>query len=138
MNAPAESLKTAVSKSDGQVCPPLAPTFALWAPIIAGSARLSTKTREGLAVLGSEWLQFADRRLKEDLQLLQRLSGCRSPVEVSMAYLNFWQCAAADYQNEFLTMARLSAAVINNNAAAQRGAWGRASETTPPALTGAA
>ena len=66
-------------------------------------------------MLGSEWLDFVTRRLKEDLRLPQQLCACRSPEEIRDVHVAFWQRAVEDYQKEFTVMAKLNSGFINNS-----------------------
>ncbi len=55
----------------------------------------------GLFEMNQNWFNFLGRRFKQDTELLQRLSKCTSPVEMSVANTEFCKEAAADYQREF-------------------------------------
>lgn len=84
----------------------------LWGAALAGTITLNGKMYEGWATLGSEWLDFVNRRLKEDLRLPARLCACRSPEEVRDAYAAFWLKAADDYQKEFALLSRLGSSLV--------------------------
>jgi hypothetical protein len=66
------------------------------------------KVFEGLARLGTEWVDFVNRRLKEDINLLPRLAACRCGEEVSNVYAEFWRNFGEDYSKEFATLSKLS------------------------------
>jgi hypothetical protein len=91
------------------------PGYDLWAPALAGAAKWNGKMYEGLATLGSEWLDFVNRRLKEDLSLPPRVCACRSPGELRDASVAFWHQAIDDYQKEFAVMVRLGSGLLSNS-----------------------
>jgi hypothetical protein len=95
----------------------LTPTmgFELWGPALAGAAKWNGKMYEGFALLGSEWLDFVNRRLKEDLNLPQRMCACKSPEEARDTYVAFWRQAVDDYQKEFTVMTKLGSGVVANS-----------------------
>ena len=109
------SSRKSVTFEDNGLFPTPAAAFAFWGPALAGAAKWNGKMYEGLAMLGSEWLDFVTRRLKEDLRLPQQLCACRSPEETRDVYVAFWQRAAEDYQKEFTVMAKLNSGFINNS-----------------------
>lgn len=100
--------------------------YALWGPALAGAVKWNGWMYEGFATLGSEWLDFVNRRLKQDLGLPQRLCACRSPEEARQAWLAFWQQAVEDYQKEATVMAKLAGGFLNDTLTA---AQSRAEET---------
>ena len=87
----------------------------LWGPPLAGAVKWNGKMYEGLAMLGSEWLDFVNRRLKEDLRLPQRVYACRTPEEVRDTYAGFWRQAMEDYQKELATLTRLGSGLVSNS-----------------------
>jgi len=97
-----------------------------WGPALAGAVKWNGKMYEGLALLGSEWLDFVNRRLKENVSLPQRLYATRSPEEVHQAYIAFWQRAADDYQKELTVMTRLAGGLLNDSLAAAQSSVGQA------------
>jgi hypothetical protein len=68
----------------------------------------NVKVFEGLARIGTEWVDFVNRRLKEDINLLPRLAACRCAQEVSDVYAEFWRNLGEDYTNECVALAKLS------------------------------
>jgi hypothetical protein len=107
--------------------------FELWGPALAGAAKWNGKMCEGYALLGSEWLDFVNRRLKEDLNLPQRMCACRSPEEMRDAYAAFWRQAIDDYQKEFTVMAKLGSGFVSSSlSAAQSRAEEAARELRQP------
>ena len=81
-------------------------TTALW------NGQLGTAVAE----VNREWLDFINRRLTQDVALMQSLSACKSPDEVWRAYADFWQVAAKDYQEEFAELAKLGNAALEAGA----------------------
>jgi hypothetical protein len=113
-----------VKANGSAVMPPVG--YELWGPALVGAAKWNGKMYEGFATLGSEWLDFVNRRLKEDLNFPQRICACRSPDEVRETYVGFWSQAVDDYQKEFAVMAKLGSGFLSNSlTAAQK----RAEET---------
>jgi hypothetical protein len=92
-----------------------ATAYELWGPALAGAVKWNGKMHEGLALLGSEWLDFVNRRLKQDLGLPQRLYACRSAEEVRQEYVAFWQQAVDDYQKELAVITKLASGFLNNS-----------------------
>ena len=80
----------------------------IWWPALACCTEWNASVHEGIATLSGEWQDFANRRMKEDFALLQRVSASRSPEQVWAAYIAFWQKAAADYSQEFGRTAKLA------------------------------
>jgi hypothetical protein len=79
--------------------------WGLGAPREIGS---NVKVLDGLARLGTEWVEFVNRRMKEDINLLPRLAACRWAEEVSNVYSEFWRNLGQDYTNEFAALSKLS------------------------------
>jgi hypothetical protein len=98
----------------GMVLTPAA-GIELWGPALAGAAKWNGRMCEGFALLGSEWLDFVNRRLKEDLNLPQRVCACRSAEELRDTYTVFWRQAMDDYQKEFTVMAKLGSGFLSNS-----------------------
>jgi hypothetical protein len=89
-----------------------------WGAALAGTVRWNGRMYEGWAMLGTEWLDFVNRRLKEDLRLPQRMCACRSPEEVRDTYVSFWRQAADDYQKEFALLSRLGSGLLTTSLSA--------------------
>jgi hypothetical protein len=85
--------------------------FSMWNPLLASALGGNAQAQEGFGTIASEWQDFVQRRLKEDLALMQRLAHGGTPDQILAAYSDFWQKAAEDYGKEFTTMSRLMAAV---------------------------
>src|SRR5215475_9100482 len=60
-----------------------------------------------LGMIASEWQDFVGRRVKEDFDLMQRLTRSSTPNQILVAYTDFWQKAAEDYSNEIATISKL-------------------------------
>jgi hypothetical protein len=121
------------AKANGGMTLAPAVGLELWGPALAGAAKWNGKMCEGFALLGSEWLDFVHRRLKEDLNLPQRVCACRSPEELRHTYVAFWQQALDDYQKEFTVMAKLGSGFVSNSlTAAQSRAEEAARELRQP------
>jgi hypothetical protein len=106
------------SRANAGAAPMPALGAEIWGATLAGAARWNGKMCEGMAMLGSEWLNFVNRRLKEDLGLPQRVCACRSPEEVRDAYTSFWRQAVDDYQKEFALLSRLGSGLLSASLAA--------------------
>jgi hypothetical protein len=109
------SRRPAATEDSGGLFPTPAAAFALWGPTLGGAAKWNGKMYEGLAMLGTEWLDFVNRRLKEDLRLPQQFCACRSPEEIRDVQVAFWQRAVEDYQKEFAAMAKLGSGFVSNS-----------------------
>jgi hypothetical protein len=81
----------------------------IWGLGAANELRWNDRAFEDLAGLGTEWVDFVDRRLKEDINLLPRLAACRCAEEVSNVYGEFWRKLGEDYSKEFAVLSKLSA-----------------------------
>jgi len=81
----------------------------MWHPVAdamqAWSAQYSAMTAASL-----EWSRFLSRRLQEDFELPLRLATSRCPEEYWKHCTDFWQKLAADYRDEFETLAELGTA----------------------------
>ncbi len=91
----------------------LAPVLALsmWNPFLASALGGNPQAQEDFGTIATEWQDFVERRLKEDLALMQRLARGGTPDQILAAYSDFWQKAAEDYGKEFTTMSKLMTAV---------------------------
>jgi hypothetical protein len=50
---------------------------------------------------------FRGSAVKEDFELMQRLTRSSTPNQILVAYTDFWQKAAEDYGNEIATISKL-------------------------------
>jgi hypothetical protein len=53
-------------------------------------------------------VDFVNRRLKEDINLMPRLAACSCATEASEVYAEFWRNLGEDYSKEFAVLGRLS------------------------------
>jgi hypothetical protein len=97
------------SRDSETLSPFVAPAFALnmWNPFLTGMTKSNGQAAEGYATLFSEWQNFVARRLQEDFLLVQKLTQTRTPDGIIVAYADFWRKAAADYAQEYATIAKL-------------------------------
>ena len=86
----------------------------LYQPMLKGMTVYSGALCDGYAKMGTEWLNFVNRRLHSDLSLPGRLVNCCSPQHLFQEWATFMATAAEDYRNEFARLAEL------NSAASQR------------------
>jgi hypothetical protein len=91
----------------------LAPALLLsmWNPLWTGALRSSAQAQEGVGMLALEWHDFTSHRLKEDLDLMQRLTRCDTSHQIMAECVDFWQRAAADYGKVLTTMSKLMTGV---------------------------
>jgi len=82
--------------------------IGLWGLAASHQIGWNGRVFEDLARLGNEWVDFVNRRLKEDISLLPRFAACRCAEEVSNVYAEFWRNAGEDYSREFAALSRLS------------------------------
>ena len=66
----------------------------LWAPLITGTQDLVGRCTSTISSLNKQWLDFFQRRVAENLALVEHFMSCRTPVEVWSVYMNFLQKAA--------------------------------------------
>ena len=117
---------------------PMALGSEIWGSALAGTVRWNGQMYEGMATLGCEWLDFVNRRMKEDLLLPQRVCACRSPEELRDTYTSFWRQAVDDYQKELAQLSRLSSGLLTTSlTAAQARAQEAARELRRPFATAA-
>lgn len=70
------------------------PWLALMAPF---AASFSAPSLERASEAFASSAQFVTTRFREDLALGRRLALCRSPIDVQMAYVDFWKTAFEQY-----------------------------------------
>src|SRR5262245_33579327 len=97
---------------DGANIPP-ALALAMWNPFLAGALERNAQALEVLGEIGREWQDFVARRLKEDVELTQRLTSSSTPDHIMSAYADFWRKAAEDYGGEIATMTKLMTGITN-------------------------
>jgi len=82
--------------------------IGIWGGALPQAPVWSGKVFEGLAMIGTEWVDFVSGRLKEDLNLLPRLAACKCTEDVSNVYATFWHKLGDDYSKEFAVLNRLA------------------------------
>jgi hypothetical protein len=72
------------------------------------TAKQNSKLSTTLQALGKEWTEFVGARLREDSQLLQTLLECRGLLSMQRAYVQFWEKALSQYEEETQRLMRIS------------------------------
>ena len=57
-----------------------------WGPLISGRQDWAGRSSSTIYTLNKQWLDFLQKRFKEDFALPQRIMSCRTPVELWSAY----------------------------------------------------
>src|ERR1700750_3110054 len=68
--------------------------------MLSQSANLNAQVSTTLRNFTQEWSEFVGMRLREDMQLIQTIQGCRSLPELQQAYTQYWQNTFAQYGEE--------------------------------------
>ncbi len=93
--------------------PPMMLPFGLEAlmemnrPALAAMADVNGKVYENLATMNKNWVEFVNRRLKEDFAMPKQLAACKTVQEMYGVYADFFQTAVTDYQSEFEQLSKL-------------------------------
>jgi hypothetical protein len=93
--------------------PPMMVPFGLEAlmeinrPALAAMAQVNGRVYDSLAMFNRNWVDFINRRLKEDLGVPRQLAACKSVQEMYSVYADFFQTALSDYRSEFEQMSKL-------------------------------
>lgn len=104
--------KTSNGRADA-IFPPMMMPFGFEAfmefnrPALAAMAQMNGKFYDGIATMNKNWVEFVNRRLKEDLGMPKQLADCKTMHEMYGVYADFLQNAYADYQSEFEQMTKL-------------------------------
>jgi hypothetical protein len=72
------------------------------------TAKQNLKLSTTLQALGKEWTEFVGARLHEDSQLLQTLRECKGLPSVQRAYVQFWEKALSQYEEETQRLLRIT------------------------------
>lgn len=91
----------------------------VWHPMLSDTMGRNGKVGATIAALNGEWLDFVNRRLKDDFALPQQLASCHDPIEMWRVYAEFFRKLVDDYQKEFAELARLGSAAAAEGASAQ-------------------
>ena len=90
----------------------------------ADAMAVPQKVAEANLLTGVEVLNFMSRRLRQQADLLDRLSKCRDFNQAAEAQRQFWEKASADYADELSQisdLARKNLAALTNIAGMQFG-----------------
>jgi hypothetical protein len=80
------------------------------------TAKQNSKLSTTLQALGKEWTDFVGARLHEDSQLLQTLRECKGLPSVQRAYVQFWQKAFSQYEEETQRLLRITKGAMDEAA----------------------
>jgi Phasin protein len=72
------------------------------------TAKQNSKLSATLQALGKEWTEFVGTRLHEDSQLLQTLRECKGLPSMQRAYVQFWEKALSQYEEETQRLLRIT------------------------------
>ena len=78
--------------------------------LIQQNSKLSTT----LQAVGREWSEFVQARLREDSQLLQALGQCRELPSMQRAYMQFWEKALSQYEEETQRLMRITRGAVED------------------------
>jgi hypothetical protein len=93
--------------------PPMMVPFGLEAfmelnrPALTAMAQVNGRVYDSIATINKKWVDFVNRRLKEDLGVPQQLAACKTVQEMYAVYADFFQTAVSDYRSEFEHMSKL-------------------------------
>jgi hypothetical protein len=79
---------------------------------LAGLIQQNSKLRTTLQALGKEWTEFVGARLREDSRLFQTLGECRELPSMQRAYVQFWEKALSQYEEETQRLMRITQGAI--------------------------
>jgi Phasin protein len=72
------------------------------------TAKQNSKWSTTLQALGKEWTEFVGARLHEDSEFLQTLRECKGLPSMQRAYVQFWQKALSQYEEETQRLLRIT------------------------------
>jgi hypothetical protein len=78
--------------------------------LVQQNSKLSTT----LQALGKEWTEFVQARLREDSQLLQTLGQCRGLPSMQRSYMQFWEKALSQYEEETQRLMRITQGAVED------------------------
>ena len=76
-------------------------------PALTAVAQVNDKVYENLAAMNKSWVEFVNRRLKEDLRIPSQLATCKSVQDVYGLYSEYLQTAMSDYRAEMEEIGKL-------------------------------
>jgi hypothetical protein len=83
---------------------------------LAGLIQQNSKLSTTLQALGKEWTEFVGARLREDSRLLQTLRECKELPSMQRAYVQFWEKALSQYQEETQRLMRITQGAVEDAA----------------------
>jgi hypothetical protein len=81
---------------------------------LAGLTQQNSKLSTTLQALGKEWSGFVGARLREDSRLLQTLGECRDLPSMQRAYVQFWEKALSQYEEETQRLMRITQGAVED------------------------
>ena len=88
----------------------------------AGLMKQNSKLSTTLQALGKEWTEFVQARLREDTQLLQTLGECREFPSMQRVYMQFWEKALSQYEEETQRLMRITQGAVEDATHSAQGA----------------
>ena len=120
-NASAETMSQGTPKASAEaISSGFAKASELNENIPTQSTKLNAQVSTNLPNFIQEWSEFVGMRLREDMQLIQTIQGCRSLPELQQAYTQFWRNAFTQYGEETRRMLRITQGAVDD--ASPRGA----------------
>jgi hypothetical protein len=128
-NLPLSSCKTEVGKMANQPASDYSGKFPDSVPFfdfarlietslstLTETAKQNSKLSTTLQALGKEWTEFVGARLHEDSQFLQTLRECKGLPSMQRAYVQFWQKALSQYEEETQRLLRITKGAMDEAA----------------------
>jgi hypothetical protein len=85
--------------------------FDAFSPLPTNAQAWTQQVAQLNASIQREWLNFIDKRLKEDAAFGQSLAACKAADDIMRAFTTFYRTAFEDYQKEFARLAQLGMSV---------------------------
>jgi Phasin protein len=82
--------------------------------MLTQSSKFNAQVSTNYLKFTQEWSEFAGMRLREDMQLIQTIQGCRSLPELQQAYAQYWQNTLAQYGEETRRMLRITQETVDD------------------------
>jgi len=82
-------------------------------PAVMAMTDLNEKFCSNVLSMNSEWANFVNRRLKQDVAFSEQLLGCKSIGEMYSLYADFMHGAFDAYHKEFSQMAQIGSEATN-------------------------
>jgi hypothetical protein len=111
-------------QDSGTNLPGFDPSAALQAfmPFANGAATNGSSALAGWMEINKHWTTFLMDRFQQDTALVDQLSKCSDPAEISGVYTEFFQKTLTDYQGEFAEMSTLGQKVVDQTVKSGNGA----------------